>query len=625
MRWDKFFVALCALASAATAHAVCRPAAPGVAGPPTLVVQSGHGGLMFAAAFTRDGCYLVTATRQEDILVWSPQDGSLLGRVPFQPLEDKFHTDSPILVDHIAALGGSHVRMFISAVDTEGSGERATTKTFDMDVATRKWAQVGRTTVKFRPTLGNLPSLLATSADGLLRLYQDGLKIAGQNRKVTPLANTINGPNAVALSPGAAMLATAHRSGIDSESIMISAVDVIDLRTNLRAPTVKIGLNDIQLQWLDADHYLASGNEKPPVVVDAPRGVTAALIWMCGIAADGGDGALVAIGRPSGQDGDFHRCNAPLKAGLWRFERDDPQGQGFTLARHWRRVPIQLLENIAVTSIVRSPDGRLAITFRPRPSTDREQRILDLFRTSVLLTGGGQPDRVIRLASERRLIDPARRYPPQDGADLWTGFSNDGARLLVKAFDRLFVWDIASGKVVRMISASIWEPSIAVDDGETVSWGGAGDVSIRRVRLADRAELPPVQLNRAFAGGQLEGGLAWATGQEGRTMIWHVCDARPILEIIVLAGGNFVAKSPEGRYDTDISPDTNLVRWVMPDAPWQSLAPQSFMRQLYEPLLVSRLMACQLAPPAAPPSTPIAFTIPHIFLTDLNPHIPGRP
>ena len=53
--------------------------------------------------------------------------------------------------------------------------------------------------------------------------------------------------------------------------------------------------------------------------------------------------------------------------------------------------------------------------------------------------------------------------------------------------------------------------------------------------------------------------------------------------------------TPEGRYDTNLGPDAASFRWLMPDAPFQSLAPQTFMRDYFEPRLAQRLFDCTTA------------------------------
>ena len=61
----------------------------------------------------------------------------------------------------------------------------------------------------------------------------------------------------------------------------------------------------------------------------------------------------------------------------------------------------------------------------------------------------------------------------------------------------------------------------------------------------------------------------------------------------MLPGNRFFAVAPGGRYDTNLDADSALVRWMVPDAPWQSLSAQTFMRDYYEPGLYRRLLDCR--------------------------------
>jgi hypothetical protein len=87
----------------------------------------------------------------------------------------------------------------------------------------------------------------------------------------------------------------------------------------------------------------------------------------------------------------------------------------------------------------------------------------------------------------------------------------------------------------------------------------------------------------------------WAAYSDGRIEFRGSADDREQLMLLPIEGGKFFAWRPDGRYDTNLPPDTDAVRWLMPDQPWRSLAPQTFMRQLYEPGLYRRTLSCSAA------------------------------
>ena len=89
--------------------------------------------------------------------------------------------------------------------------------------------------------------------------------------------------------------------------------------------------------------------------------------------------------------------------------------------------------------------------------------------------------------------------------------------------------------------------------------------------------------------------IFWGASEDGAINFWDASTGGRILTLYSFPGNRFFAVTPEGRYDTNLGPDTNLIRWVVPDAPWQSLASQTFMRDYYEPGLYRKLLDCRVA------------------------------
>lgn len=89
--------------------------------------------------------------------------------------------------------------------------------------------------------------------------------------------------------------------------------------------------------------------------------------------------------------------------------------------------------------------------------------------------------------------------------------------------------------------------------------------------------------------------LIWAATPAGSVEFFDAESYAPAFTLHLLSGGSFFAVTPDGRYDTNLPPDTKAVRWLVPDAPFQSLEPQTFMRDYYEPGLYARLLACRAA------------------------------
>ena len=103
----------------------------------------------------------------------------------------------------------------------------------------------------------------------------------------------------------------------------------------------------------------------------------------------------------------------------------------------------------------------------------------------------------------------------------------------------------------------------------------------------------PLQTKRLRAGWIERSRLMWATTDDGVIHCSDADDGQPQLTLYTFPGNRYFVVAPGGRYDTNFDADTALVRWVVPDAPWQSLASQTFMRDYYEPGLYRRLLDCR--------------------------------
>lgn len=86
--------------------------------------------------------------------------------------------------------------------------------------------------------------------------------------------------------------------------------------------------------------------------------------------------------------------------------------------------------------------------------------------------------------------------------------------------------------------------------------------------------------------------VAWAASTEGTVFFWNAATGADLLKLYSFTDNRYFALAPDGRYDTNLGPDATEVRWLMADAPWQSLAAQTFMRDYYEPRLLARVLAC---------------------------------
>lgn len=124
--------------------------------------------------------------------------------------------------------------------------------------------------------------------------------------------------------------------------------------------------------------------------------------------------------------------------------------------------------------------------------------------------------------------------------------------------------------------------------------------------------------------------LFWAATEDGAIEFWDSENFTKLLTFYTFPDNRFFAVTPEGRYDTNLSPDTDMVRWIVPDAPWQSLALQTFMRDFYEPGLYRKLLECRAVGDCAtqfkllPSFADLTRVLPRVKIVDVSESKDGR-
>ena len=121
---------------------------------------------------------------------------------------------------------------------------------------------------------------------------------------------------------------------------------------------------------------------------------------------------------------------------------------------------------------------------------------------------------------------------------------------------------------------------------------------------------PGAPFANLVAQGQVPGKpLVWAASRTDGLRFWDTRNGTEVQSIMLFSGSHFLATTPDGRYDTNLGPDTRAFSWLVADAPERALGPQTFMRTYYTPQLGQKLNACITAwngctdalPPIPPP------------------------
>ena len=357
----------------------------------------------------------------------------------------------------------------------------------------------------------------------------------------------------------------------------------------------------------------------------------------------------------------FYREGAK-KADSLVFSRDGStlySGHDWRVARVWNVATarqIRLIESAVhagqVTSVALLDDGTLLCA----GDASDEVRLFDPRRGQRLRTLGGSAETISALAysPERQLLASARWH-----INLWNMgsarqekslhandmrinnlfFSAKGDQLASVGGKQIALWDVDRGQAAWSVTTSIdpdvyWSRIDLSPDGRTLI---SNDYrSVKRWEFASGKLLgswdapPPIALYRAFF--SADGG-AWAIDQKDivRDLAsWQPADARqrpaePLriqglqaaidgntvvlrdprsgdwkARLVSFNDGRWAVIDPDGRFDVADLEDMPHLHWVMPDDPLTPLPIEIFMRDYYEPRLLSRILNGEQFKPVRP-------------------------
>lgn len=400
-------------------------------------------------------------------------------------------------------------------------------------------------------------------------------------------------------------------------------VETLDLASGRREPTFTPTRDYHHVRWVDDTRYLLGSNGYEPTddTEDALAGVPPVLLADADCAARGtcpavgarwqtqplADGALVALGSLEGYcyrhpaDADGLYClgdeTRPDDGNLTA----DPPATGLAYraagASDWQPVAVDAFRDQVITALQVSPDGtQLAIATRAwdRADAPDAKQVLRVWRMDVA-DGVATPP---RLLWER--VDPLDGGPSfsDDTTIRALSFSADGRRLVFThakasgangAKADLYLLDTDAAARVRTISG-FGSRAVAIGDDRVVGLDNGALLDLGSGRVVAQLALRTALVR---AGWIARSQLLWAATADGRLLFLDPGDGALQLTMHMLPGNRFFAVAPGGRYDTNLAADSALVRWVVPDAPWQSLSAQTFMRDYYEPGLYRRLLDCR--------------------------------
>ena len=398
-------------------------------------------------------------------------------------------------------------------------------------------------------------------------------------------------------------------------------IEALDLSSGNREPGFAPKRAYHHVRWLDTTQYLltSDGYNATNDTEDAMAGFPPALLVdpTCAARANchaiesrwqmqpAGDGGLVALGSLAdscfqsglggvvcmGNDGRADDGN----------ESYDPPATGLAFhpagVRGWQPMVQDALANQVITAIETSPDHhQLAIATRTwdRADAPDAKQVLRLWLLDLANGGGTTPRTLLKI------VDPLNGAAKFTDAETIRAlsFSADGRHIVfthakpARVRDTqadLYLVDTDTAARVRTIPG-FSRRAVAIGDDRVL---GLDDGALLDLGNGRTIAQVPSQAKLMRAGWIERSHLLWATTEDGTILFCDSGDGSLQLTLHALPDNRYFALAPGGRYDTNLGADTALVRWVVPDAPWRSLAAQTFMRDYYEPGLYRRLLDCR--------------------------------
>ncbi|MDH3333598.1 MAG: WD40 repeat domain-containing protein, partial [Gammaproteobacteria bacterium] len=178
-------------------------------------------------------------------------------------------------------------------------------------------------------------------------------------------------------------------------------------------------------------------------------------------------------------------------------------------------------------------------------------------------------------------------------------FSADNKWIAMVDGDRIRVWEMKTRKVryERRVDGADISNLVFAPDREVLTY------TTRRTlyhwNLVDD-ELVPSSMSTDFWGNisySPDGRLLALGGAENRVRLFDVRNDVEIGSLVVPSQNDWLVVTPDGRLDARWLEDVNEVHWVVRDEPYSSQPLELFMREYYEPQLLSRLVRGETLPP----------------------------
>ena len=592
---------------------------------PKVVLQTLPFGGVELAAWTPDDRYIITAgNASRTVLIWDAKTGHVVDRIALPGGASQTSTSTRRLTRMTVSDDGTTVSIREMRINAAASRfdqnifSGNPTTNYTINLATREISRsatgggVSRTTDvgaelqarqsalmasartilenarKARQALeakveGNVGALgdadkellpLPSSHDGKRSLVRtrDGLvvKQAGQENFPLELQRNLRFRDA-ALSPDGALLAMLPQPPLAEAGAKkkkpSSTIELFDTTTGQYQSPVTLPGEYYEVKWINSSLLFATGSSDPAVNADSEP--------MRGAVIDANSGAVMEWAQPqcylkAFADGSY------LGAGLANCRQDS--GGDLAVKRFdpeklkWRNLTDPgLKKGETIQDLVGSPTGRTLATLIAADDSNYRATIFDAKTGAITHSLVFDKEGVV---SKILLLDDGILFVASDSGNA--------------------IWDMAADSWDSLPLKSSKTRFVEANDF-VVAAAGTGDDNIELMDLETGERLPGLPFGRVIAGGFLpETQIFWALSAHDGLRFWDTSstDWVPLFTTYFFADQGFVTVTPEGRYDTNLGPDTSLFRWVVPDQPFQSLAPQTFMRDYFTPGLAQQVLMC---------------------------------
>ncbi len=596
----------------------CGLAAPGLAqvpGPagqltPRVIVQAVRSGIE-TAAWSADGRYIFTALgSSRELMVWDVATGNIIDRRQL-PLQARNEADLMKMRAMTLLPDGRTLRLDAEILDSTAPNAQGG-RTYLVDVVTRR--------ATIAPTRPNLPPLpdgmdfgtwtqswmvalesiydssdalteeeanavlpaLPASPDGKFQIVRtaSGIGLLGRDGQTRELetSDDFQDISNAALAPDGHSLALLHPDEDDKGKPLIN-IDFLDLVDGDIGDRITLPGTYDRLRWLnDGELAALPFDESDDPLDDAAKGVPSDVIRIdvasqeilerapgrCFV-TNLADGTLIGAGLANCRSGvPNDRALQRLEGGRWvkLAGHEMPKGAHIRLIAASRR------------------DKHLAVVTRLEDGT-HEIAVVDPATGAAIYT---------------------TTHDDKEGLFWQATWSNDGQKLWLSGGGLVLEWTPAApdkpdgSPVVREFTVGVTAPAALVEARGQLQVMGPIDDRIFTIDLASGTALPPIEFMGALAGGTLaDRPIRWAVSHGGDITLWNSRTGQVLLTTSLLPDRGYVTSSLDGRYDTNLDADDDSFRWFVPDEPFQSLSPQTFMRDYFTPRLHRKLVDCATA------------------------------